>query len=436
MFELEKGSHEMGNVVDDGICRRGARVGGGAAPVATHRCATRGTPQTSRGRMRRNVMNESIQQSRVWVEIDLAVLRENYLKIRDAVAPCDVIGVLKANAYGLGVEPIALALAEAGMQRFAVAELREALRLVTLGLPVQILGSVLPDEIPAAIENGIVLPVTDLDSARRIAGIAAKQGKTATCQAVVDTGMGRLGMLVSEARDVIRAVSALPNLVMEGIYSHFPMAYRSGSDYTQGQIEQFLSLLEVLQTSGVTFRWRHMANSDAINNFPQTYAAPFNAVRTGINLHGSFDTEGRRAFALRSVLTLKTRLAAVRLLPAGMAIGYGCTYRLPREMRVGTISAGYADGMPMALSNRGHVMIRGRACPVIGRVSMDYTTVSLDQVPDAVCGDEVICLGGSGAESVTVEDWAQMKGTHSYDVICSMGSRVERRFVNGRAVAE
>ena len=147
------------------------------------------------------------------------------------------------------------------------------------------------------------------------------------------------------------------------------------------------------------------------------------------NLYGSFDTAGQRAVALKSVLTLKTRLVAVRKLPAGTHIGYGCSYRLPRDMLVGTISAGYADGLPLALSNRGHVQMKGVACQVLGRVSMDYTTVSLDQVPSACCGDEVVCLGGNGPGAVSIEDWAQLKGTHSYDIICSFGSRVERRYL-------
>jgi alanine racemase len=243
--------------------------------------------------------------------------------------------------------------------------------------------------------------------------------------------MGRLGLLAREAERAVPEIAALPGLRCEGIYSHFPVAYRSGSDYTNAQIEAFLDLLRRLEARGLTFPLRHMANSDAINNFPRAFRAPFNAVRTGINLHGSFDIEGRRALDLRPVLTLKTRLAAVRRLPAGTHVGYGCTYRLPCEMLVGVVSAGYADGLPLALSNRGHVLIRGRPCHVLGRVSMDYTTVALDQVPDAQWGDEVVCLGGEGPAAVSVEDWAALKGTHPYEVICSFGSRVARCCLDG-----
>lgn len=368
---------------------------------------------------------------RVRLVLDLGVLRSNYRKIETAVRPCGVVGVLKANAYGLGMRPIAVALRDAGIGFLAVAELREALDLRDLGLPVLILGSVLPEEIEDAVEAGIVLPIGDPGVARLISAAAVRQGRTARCHFVVDTGMGRLGILAGEAEQAIVECVKLPGLDCEGIYSHFPVAYRSCGEYTMRQIETFKGLLDRLAAGGVRFRMRHIANSDAINNFPETYRPPFNLVRTGINLHGSFDTEGQRALDLQSVLTLRTRLTAVRRLPAGMSIGYGCTYCLPRETLVGTASAGYADGLPLALSNRGYLLVRGHCCPVLGRVSMDYTTIDLSQVPDAEVGDEAICLGGAGPQRVSVEDWARLKGTHSYEVICSFGSRVERVYVDG-----
>jgi len=377
----------------------------------------------------RDIAMERKTGARVWLEVDLDVLRDNFHKIAASVNPCEVIGVLKANAYGLGVKPIAQALGEAGCRRFGVAELNEGLELAGEGTAVQILGAVLPEEIEPAIMAGVTLPCGDLDTARCISQTAARCARKATAHFLVDTGMGRLGIPVAQAADVIRRAVRLPGVDWEGVYSHFPMAYRSGSDYTNRQMDIFEELLAILAADRVTFRWRHIANSDAINNFPRAFGDPYNAVRTGINLHGAFDSEGRRSLALVSVLTLKTRLAAVRRLPAGASIGYGCTYRLPREMMVGTISAGYADGLPLALSNRGSVLIRGIPCQVLGRVSMDYTTIALDTVPDACCGDEVICLGGHGIGAVSVEDWAQLKNTHPYDIICSFGSRVERRYI-------
>lgn len=366
--------------------------------------------------------------NRVWLTIDQAALRGNFGKITGRVAPASVMAVLKANAYGLGIAPIARTLADAGAYGFGVAEINEALALAPLGLPVHILGGILPDEIAPAVAAGVILPVTDLATARVIGRTARASGKTARGHFLVDTGMGRLGMLPAQAERTIAAARGIEGLATDGIYTHFPVAYRAGTEYTRQQIGIFVSLLSRLAAKGIHFAWRHVANSDAINNFPETFAEPFNLVRSGINLHGSFDPEGRRSLQLDNVLTLGTRLVASRRLPAGQPLGYGCTYRLPRSMPVGTIAAGYADGLPMALSNRGYVLIRGLPCPILGRISMDYTVVSLEAVPDAQPGEEAICLGGSGPTAISVEDWATIKGTHPYDIICSFGNRVARRY--------
>lgn len=369
---------------------------------------------------------ETLSQPRVWVEIDLATLVDNYRHIAAAVAPARVMAVLKANAYGLGGLPVARALASAGVARFGVAEPNEAFELAPLGLPVQILGAVLPEELPELVRHDIVLPLTDLGTARLAGAEATRQGRRVRGHFKIDSGMGRLGIPLDEAAETVRAARPTPGLICEGIYSHFPAAFRGGDDMTLRQIDGFVALLEGLAREGLAFDCRHVANSDAINNFPRAAQPPFNLVRTGINLHGSFDTEGRRRLSLRPVLTLKTRLVSARRLPAGHTIGYGCTYRLPRATTVGTVSAGYADGLPLALSNRGHVLVRGSPCPVLGRISMDYTTVSLEQAPAAAVGDEVVCLGGEGPQAITVEDWAQLKGTHPYEIICSLGNRVRR----------
>ena len=282
--------------------------------------------------------------ARVWLEIDLGVLQANFRRIARAVAPCQVIGVLKANAYGLGALPIARALHQVGCQRFGVAELNEGFGLADIGADVQLLGAVLPDEIEQAVLAGIVLPVGDLATARQISEAAVRLGRRARAHFLVDTGMGRLGVPVAQADALIREAVYLPAVAWGGIYSHFPVAYHSGSDYTAAQMDAFETLLAELDADGIRFAWRHIANSDAVNNFPRAFRAPYNAVRTGINLHGSFDTEGRRALALAPILTLKTRLAAVRRLSAGASIGYGCTYRLPRE----TLVERFRPDMPMA----------------------------------------------------------------------------------------
>lgn len=371
-------------------------------------------------------MSEDLKR-RVQVEIDLGALVRNYRKIAAHVKPLSVLCVLKANAYGLGVEAYAAALAKTDCVGFGVAEPFEALQLAgKYGKRVQLLSSVLPDEIEAMVAADVALPIIDLESARLISAAAVRLGKVARVHFKIDTGMGRLGILAEEALAVIRKVEQLPSLACEGIFSHCPMAYDPKDSFTARQIGLFKSIVAAAQKEGFSFPFVHMAASDAINNFPETAQAPFTMVRTGINLHGSFDPYGRKTLQVEPVLTLRTRVAQVRSLPAGTTLGYGRTWCLREPTRVATISAGYADGLPLALSNRGQVIIGGRYCPVIGRISMDYTTVDVSAVEGVKPGDEVICLGRDGDCSITPDDWATLKGTHAYDIICSLGSRVER----------
>ena len=371
---------------------------------------------------------------RVSVEIDLAALARNYRRIVSHVRPAKVLCVLKANAYGLGVAPFAKSLANAGCTMFGVAEPFEALELKKLGLKadVQILSSILPDEISEMVRAGVILPVTDIESAKLISKAAGRLRMTARVHVKIDSGMGRLGILADNALPAIEEVVRLPNLEVEGMFSHCPVAYDPKNPFTKRQIARFKRLVADAAKYGISFKKVHIAASDAINNFPETAKPPFNVVRTGINLHGSFDPNGRRALKVEPVLTLKTRVAQVRDLPAGTTLGYGRTWCLAAPSRIATISAGYADGLPLALTNRGFVFIGGKRCPIVGRISMDYTTVDVTDVPGVKAGDEVICFGRCGHDSITPDDWAAVKGTHAYDIICSLGGRVERIAIDTR----
>ncbi len=369
---------------------------------------------------------------RVVVEINLKALVRNYRRIAAHVKPLGVLSVLKANAYGLGVGAYAKALYQAGCRQFGVAEPYEALELrEVLGaksrVDIQILSSVLPDEIDEMVAAGVILPVTDLATARLISAAAQRHGVTARVHFKIDTGMGRLGILAKDALSVMCEVAALPHLACEGIFSHCPMAYEAKNPWTAKQIQSFKKLVKDAEKIGLRFKKIHIAASDAINNFSAAVKAPFTLVRTGINLHGSFDPNGRRALNVEPVLTLRTRVAQVRELPAGTTLGYGRTWCLNEPARIATISAGYADGLPLALTNRAFVFIGGRRCPIVGRVSMDYTTVDVTNVPQVKAGDEVICLGTCGEDAITPDDWARLKGTHAYDILTSIGSRVARQ---------
>ena len=385
---------------------------------------------------------------RVVVEIDLKALVRNYRRIAAHVRPAKVLCVLKANAYGLGVGAYAKALAGAGCTMFGVAEpfeaieLQNALKSCVSSLKssvkdvrrktgdakceIQILSSILPDEIPEMVKAGVILPVIDVPTAKLISAAAVKAKKIAKIHFKLDTGMGRLGILAKDALQVMREVKELPNLDCEGVFSHFPMAFDPKDPFTKRQIKLFTDIIAAAEKEGFRFKKIHISASDGINNFPETAKKPFTVVRTGINLHGSFDPYGKKALKVEPVLSLKTRVAQVRELPAGTTLGYGRTWCLSRPTKVATISAGYADGLPLALTNRGFVFIGGKRCKIIGRISMDYTTVDVSEVKSIKPGDEVICFGKCGKDSITPDDWAALKGTHAYDIICSLGNRVQR----------
>ena len=377
-------------------------------------------------------MNADQAPSRVTLDVSLDTLFGNFRKIQDAVAPLGVIVVLKANAYGLGMPRIAEALGRGGAAAIAVAEFSEALSAqeATGGrIPVLILGSLLPSEIEPALRAGFRIPVASPAEARAISDAATRLGTDAICHFAIDTGMSRVGFLPEEAAAALPEIARLPRIRCEGIYSHFPTANLPGDEPTAAQLDVFRALLGQLSARGLRFPMVHIANSDGINNVAAACTAPFTHVRTGINLYGSFDPLGNRRLQVQPVLTLRASLAQVRHVKAGATIGYGRTYTCPRDMLVGTVAAGYADGLPLALSNRGTLLIRGRHCPVIGRICMDYTTVALDQVPDAAPGDEVVCLGRQGDAAIPIDTWASLKGTHAYEILCSIGSRVRRRYV-------
>lgn len=376
-------------------------------------------------------MKSSSAPSRVTLEVSLGAVAGNFRAVQARVAPLGVIAVLKADAYGLGMSRIAERLGREGAAGIATAELREALAAqeATGGkVPVGILGSLMPDEIVPAVRAGLRIPLSDMEEVRAVSAAARRLGRVARCHVALDTGMSRVGVPIEDADGEIPRFAALPGIELEGLYSHFPTANVPGDGATLAQVRAVKALVRRLAAKGIRFAALHVANSDGVNNVPAACRAPFTHVRTGINLHGFFDPLGARALALKPVFTLRARLAQVRLVRAGRTIGYGRTWTSPRDVLVGTVAAGYADGLPLALSNRGSILVHGQPCPVVGRICMDFTTVLLDQVPDARPGDEAVCLGRQGGREIGIDEWATLKGTHAYEVLCAIGSRVRRTY--------
>ena len=357
--------------------------------------------------------------SRVTLDVDLDALARNVRRIRERVLPCSLTAVLKANAYGLGVDRIAPVVRDNGVAMFGAATVGEGIELSSYGLPVQILGNLLPDEIAPAVEHDLICPLNGLEFARLISAEAVRQNKTVKCAVPVDTGMGRLGLLPGDAAEAIFAMRQFPNLKIEGLYSHFSSAGDPSDDYSLKQLAAFKTVLEQLKKGGMSFQKLHISASDGLNNFCDAVRPPFTHARCGINMYGYYAPN----LPLEEIITLKAGIAAIRKLPAGSFIGYNRTHQLKEDTLVGTVAIGYADGFPLALSNRGRVLVRGKYCPVIGRVSMDYITISLNEVPEAVYGDEVICIGKQGENSISALEWAEIAQTHAYNILCNITPR-------------
>lgn len=368
--------------------------------------------------------------NRAWLEVDLSRSRHNFRRIKLASAPCDVLTVLKADGYGLGARPIAEALIEEGASRIGVATAKEAMDLYTVGAQIQILSAIFPEELEDVIHAGIEVPITDLESARAIGAVATRLGTKAKCHIKLDAGMGRLGILAEEALDVVPRCAAIDGIDIVGIFGHFPLSCEHNYEACLRQLEWEKSIILSLQSEGLKVRWIHAANSDAIAHFPLAAQPPFNLVRAGLILHGLVEDGETPPPWMHNVASFRSRIAAVRTLPKGRTVGYGATFTLDRPMRIGTVAAGYADGVPLAASNKLEVIVAGRRCPIVGRISMDYTTVDLTDVPDVKVGDVATFFGTDGVESIPILDWARVKGVHPYDIICSISPRVARIYMD------
>lgn len=371
-------------------------------------------------------------QTRTWTEIDLSNLEHNYRALR-AMLPqgCRFLGVVKADAYGHGAVQVARRLETLGAEYLAVACLDEALELRQAGIttPILILGYTPTERAEALLDNGITQTVYDVEMARALSDAAAAAGKTLKIHVKADTGMSRLGWLCggedqSAAAEAVAQVCALPGLEAEGIYTHFANA-DGDEDYTMLQFTRFLDLLEALEGRGITFAIRHCAASAAALKFPCTH---MDMVRPGVALYGHYpdpSCEGLDGPGLRPVMTLKTRVASVKTVPAGTPVSYGCTHVLDRETKLAALTIGYADGLPRLCSDRLEVLVKGSRAPIVGRICMDMCMADVTGL-DVAPGDEVEVFG----EHLPIEDVAALAGTIQYELLCAVSPRVHRAYLD------
>ena len=370
-------------------------------------------------------------QTRTWTEIDLSDLEHNYRALR-AMLPqgCRFLGVVKADAYGHGAVPVARRLERLGAEYLAVACLDEASELRQAGIttPILILGYTPTERAEDLLEQGLTQTVYDVEMAKALSQAAVAAGKTLKIHIKADTGMSRLGWLCSgealePAVESIAQVCTLPGLEAEGTNTHFANA-DGDEDYTMLQFTRFLDLLEALKGRGITFSIRHCAASAAVLNFPCTY---LDMVRPGIALYGHYpdpSCEGLDGPGLRPVMTLKTRVASVKTVPAGTPVSYGCTHVLDRETKLAALTIGYADGLPRLCSDRLEVLIHGQKAPIVGRICMDMCMADVTGL-EVAPGDEVEVFG----KHLPIEDLAALAGTVQYELLCAVSPRVHRAYL-------
>lgn len=367
---------------------------------------------------------------RVSARIDLDAIVWNMERTREKISEqTKIMAVIKADGYGHGAVVVARAIRHVA-DAYGVATLEEGLELRQAGIrkPVLILGPVPRQVYSEAIMQGLSLTVTNYDMAKCLSQEAGKAGKMAHIHVKVDTGMGRIGFLPGEeSLAEIQQIARLPDVELEGIFTHFATADENEKDRAYKQLSRFLSFTGQLEERGVTFFVRHAANSAAIMEMPEAH---LDMVRSGITTYGLYpsDQVAKDQLKIRPAMSLVSQVIYKKVLGPGCGIGYGSSFVTGRETTVATIPVGYGDGYPRALSNKGRVLIHGKSAPILGRVCMDQMMVDVTDIPMVQEGDVVTLLGKDGQEEITAEELATGEDSFHYEILCGIGKRVPREF--------
>jgi alanine racemase len=371
----------------------------------------------------------------------MGAIAHNVRELRRRTDPgAKVMAVVKANAYGHGAVEVARTALASGAEWLGVARLAEAIALREAGFdaPILVFGYTPPAAAGRLLDFDLGQSVYSLETAEAYSAAASKRGKRLRVHVKVDTGMGRLGLVPAAlsgkspghavGEEVIReaaAIARLPGLDAEGIFTHFAASDSADTSYAKRQLSLFLDVISALRANGLEFALRHAANSAAVIQLPESH---LDLVRPGIALYGlnpspEVDLTG---ITLKPAMALKTRVIHLKSVPAGTCISYGMTYRTPSPTVIATVPAGYADGYRRLLSSRGHMLLRGRRVPVVGRVCMDLTMLDVGAIPDARIDDEVVIFGRQGEDFISADDLARELGTINYEVVCDLSARVPR----------
>ncbi len=362
------------------------------------------------------------------VEVSLARLSENFRAIQAAVAPAAVMPIVKANAYGHGLVPVARHLVGLGATTLGVAFLEEAVALREAGVtvPILVMGGVFGDQIPVFLRHGLALTASSIDKLRHIDETAREIGVTAKVHLKIDTGMERIGVHYYSAEGLLARAEECRHCLVEGIYSHFANADAADLSSARLQLSRFLDVLTWYDRHGVAPPVRHIANSGAVLQLRESH---LDLVRPGILVYGVYPSaEVSRTIAVQPALSWKSRVVYFKVVQPDHPVSYGSTWQADHPVRVVTVPVGYGDGYFRALSSVAQVMIRGKRYPVVGRVCMDQIMVNIEW-DTAYNGDEVVLIGADGGERITCEDLAEWAGTIPYEVLTNINTRVPRVYV-------
>ena len=375
---------------------------------------------------------------RTWAEVDADAVKHNFKAIRQAVDEnADIMCVIKADGYGHGAVFLAEQYEKLGAARFAVSNIEEAMQLRENGitLPLLILGFTPAEMARELAENNISQAVFSEDYARELSECAVRDNVNVKIHIKLDTGMSRIGFMYQNsgrdyhAIDEIRQVCSLPNLLHEGIFTHFALSDEGdeGAAPTQHQLECFSDAVEKLKEKGVSFDVVHCSNSGAIIDYKKAH---FDCVRAGIILYGlAPSTKLAGKLDLRPVMQIKSVIAQIKTVEPGTAVSYGGTFVTDRPTVIATVPIGYADGYSRSLSNRAFMTVNGKKAPVIGRVCMDQVMIDITGIDGVKTGDEVTVIGDGSGNTLSFDDIAQMTGTINYEVVCLVGKRVPRVYL-------
>lgn len=373
------------------------------------------------------------KNSRVKAVISLDAVEQNFREMRKNIAEdTKMIAVVKADAYGHGAVPIAHLIEDYDyIWGFAAATAEEAIHLRQNGVtkPILILGIVFEEYYPELVRDDIRLAVCEYEEAEKLSKEAVLQNKTVHIHIALDTGMTRIGYAdIPESVEEIKKIAGLPNLEIEGMFTHFSRADEYDRSPAMVQLERYQKFSDLVEAAGVEIPLHHCSNSAGIIRVPE---ANLSIVRAGITIYGIYPSSEveRDIVKLTPVMELKSHVTYVKDVPEGAAISYGGTYVADKKRRVATIPVGYADGYPRQLSNKGWVLIHGKKAPILGRVCMDQFMVDVTEIGDVKKGDEVTLLGRDGDEFISIEEMGDLCGRFSYEFACDISPRVPRIYV-------